>query len=76
MEQQIMDTAMRTAALIEDSVNLSTSDIVNTVGTYVDKISILETVVTVESVILVAAIMLAANFWSKVRNYKKNGVEL
>lgn len=76
MEKQIIDTMLVGSTEHQDSIIIGTQEIVDTVSVYIDKVSILETFITIESIILAGVIMVAAHFWTKVRNYKKNGVEL
>ena len=61
---------------IIDTVALATKDVVEVIGHYQDKIDTLETVVTVESVLLGAAVFVATWLGMKIHNYKKNGIEI
>lgn len=61
---------------IIDTVALATQDVVDTIGVYLDKIDTLETVVTVESVLLGAAVIVATWLGMKIHNYKKNGLSI
>lgn len=59
-----------------DTVALATQDVVDAVGVYLDKIETLETVVTIESVLLGVAVIAVTWLGMKIYNYKKNGVEI
>lgn len=56
-----------------DSVMLSTSEVTNTVTHYVDKIHMLETFITVESVVVCVLAFLAIKWGMALKNKKTYG---